>query len=93
MVKVGYLLELIPLRVVQTLVICVSGRGTRVAGVRTIMLKAGHTGFLDKRLDLAEIFVAPITAQTRRTAKDGTTAFARFGIDNIYLVADPTTGQ
>ena len=69
------------------------GRGTDIARIGTIVFEAHHSGLFKECLDFAEIFIAPVAAQTRGTAESHAAPFPRLRIDDIHLVADPAARQ
>ena len=92
-IELGNLIELIPLRVVETLVVGVLGRSANVARIRSVVLEAIHACAFEECLNLIEIFKSPVAAQAWRTAENGSTAFACGRVDYVDVVANPSAGK
>ena len=92
-VQFRQLVVLVPLRIVQPLMVGMTGGGADIAGIGTVVLETHHAGLLEESLYLAEIFISPVAAQAGGTAKGHPASPAGTGIDHVHLVADPTAGQ
>ncbi len=66
------------------------GGGAYVAGVGAVVFEATHARTFEEGSYMMEILISPIAAKARGATETHTPPFARLGIDNIYLVADPT---
>ena len=92
-VQLGYLAELVPLRVGQALVVRMRGRGADVARIGAVVLEAAHARTLEEGAYLVEVLVSPVAAQAGRAAEGHAAAVSRLGVDNVHLVAYPAARQ
>ena len=92
-IQLGDSPELVPLRVVQSLVIGMRRRGTHIARIRAVVLQTAHSRLFQEGLYLPEIFFAPLGAQTGRAAEGHAAPLSGFRVDHVHLVADPPAGQ
>ena len=89
-IEIGYLMELIPLGIFQPFMIGMVGRCAYVAGIGAVVLEATHARTLEEGSYMMKILISPIAAKAGSATETHPPSFTCLGIDNIYLVADPT---
>ena len=83
-------MELIPLGIFQPFMIGMVGRCAYVAGIGAVVLEATHARTLEEGSYMMKILISPIAAKAGSATETHPPSFTCLGIDNIYLVADPT---
>ena len=93
MIKARNALPLPPLRIGQSCMPWVRGRGADITRIRAVVFKNIETGRGVEHFDFAKVIFAPIAAQTRRLAKDRTAGRTGLRVDRVVFHVDTATGQ